>query len=583
LLFSLCIRIALAVGTNDTLVVTNEWAFELQTPGGNASETTVSLPHTFNPFVSLSGHLEGVGVYRKSIRLPTDWRQKSIALIVEQPCLRVTAVVDGKPVGQSEFSYLPLRVDISEYARLGESMSIELMVDSRLRKNDVPDRNCDGWWLFGGILGRVLFVAEPANRLAHISVSTICVGPNCFDATCSWRVVGQSPSSVVLRVVGTDEELLFDTVAVGGSNMVHARVDGLVPWSPANPYQYTWEIVPRYGRTNGAPVRLKRGFAHFTTQGRKFILNGEPVYLRGLGRQDMGVGGLPTREERLSDLVDIKRLSANFLRTGHYPQPDDVYRLCDSLGLLAIVEVPAWKTSTRFLASDEGRELVSHYAEGLVSAYGNHTCVAAWSIGNEFVTLGLSTAESVRATRAVLAQLDPVRPVTFCTYLYQFDRALGYVDFISINEYFGWHFGDVSMLGPTLAAISRECPDKPILISETGSSALRGLRRATSNLAGPVRSLLSKDFSEDHQAAYLSAHLAEAWQYRQLCSGVVVWCYNDFWERRGTTTVPGLPPGLNAMGIVDTERREKLSYEIVAKHFRTIEDEYGHRDERSPR
>lgn len=322
-------------------------------------------------------------------------------------------------------------------------------------------------------------------------------------------------------------------------------------------------------------MTFQRGFRSLTTGNTGFFLNGRRIVLRGIGRHDVRAGKGPflNRRERLQDLVDIKRLNANFLRAGHFSQHRDVYELCDSLGLLVMDEIPAWKTSATFLSSPEGIEMGKTYVRRMVREHGNHTCVALWSLGNEFQSFRSAVAGFVEATAAYVRRIDPGCLVTFAGYFYQFDKAYEHVDVISINEYFGWFLGSLDMLAPMMARVHKQWPDKPILISEFGAAAEAGKRNPDARLAGNLRSVFTKDFSEDHQALYVESHIKEMWFYNQLCKGMVVWAYNDFMEPRGKPRSKDTPPGLNTMGLVTQDRRGKMSWDVVREMYGEIAGE----------
>jgi hypothetical protein len=251
----------------------------------------------------------------------------------------------------------------------------------------------------------------------------------------------------------------------------------------------------------------------------------------------------------------------------HFPQHRDVYELCDSLGIIVMDEIPAWKTSTPFLNSTAGRAKAGAYLREMIRIRGNHTCVAMWSLGNEFATFRTSVAEYVRDVAAVVKAADPSRLTTYCSYFYRFDKAYGYVDVISINEYFGWYLGSLDMLAPMLKSIRAAWPNRPIIVTELGAQATLGLRNENARLSKAWESPVRKDLSEDHQALYLGAHLDTLWNHRDVCVGALVWCYADFMANRLKPAAESSPEGIDCMGVVDEGRNRRLSYEAVKRRF----------------
>ena len=225
-------------------------------------------------------------------------------------------------------------------------------------------------------------------------------------------------------------------------------------------------------------MRLQRGFCQLAAHESGFFLNGNPYFLRGMGRLDVlgSRGPLLTREERRADLCDMKAMGVNFLRIVHFPQHRDVYELCDSLGMLVMDEIPAWKSNAAFLGSKQGRAYGAGYVRAMVEAHGNYTCVCMWSVGNQLDSYKTALADYVSAAAGEAKRLDPSRPVTYCSYYYLWDKAFSHVDVIAVNEYFGWELASLGMLGPMLDKIHKDWPDKPVLVSEFGVQSKLGLK-----------------------------------------------------------------------------------------------------------
>jgi beta-glucuronidase len=363
----------------------------------------------------------------------------------------------------------------------------------------------------------------------------------------------------------------FDTIKVfsfaGRDTTV--RIDGVLPWTPDNPNRYRLSFTPFFKGRKGVRTSFLRGFCQLTTHESGLFLNGKPVYLRGMARHDiLDLNGKPlTREQRRRDLAEIKELGVNFLRIAHFPQHRDVYELCDSIGLLVMDEIPAWKTDKKYLATGKAREYGSAYMRDLIDMHGNFTCISLWSIGNQFKSYETSVADYVKAVATTVRQTDSSRLVTFCSYYYLWDKAFRYVDVIAINEYFGWELASLGMLPSLLEKIHNEWPDKPVVVTEIGAQAKYGLRNSEARLAGPVKSLLGKDISEDHQALYIGAHLDTIWNKRGFVHGVVVWAYADYMANLNKKKTPDMPFGINSCGIVTADRKKKRAFQVVKQNY----------------
>jgi beta-galactosidase len=220
-----------------------------------------------------------------------------------------------------------------------------------------------------------------------------------------------------------------------------------------------------------------------------------------------------------------------------------------------------------FLGSSEGRAAATAYMTELIAQHGNHTCICLWSVGNEFQSFRTSVADYVRHVARATKTADPTRLTTFCSYFYTWDKAYDYVDVISVNEYFGWHLASLNLLAGMLDRIHEEWPHKPVLISEFGVQSEHGMRNHSPKLAGPIKSLLTKDLSEDHQSLFLRSHLDTIWSRDHYIAGTVVWTYNDFMAYSRKPKTPETPVGQNSCGLVTMDRRRKLAWETVGVRY----------------
>jgi beta-glucuronidase len=534
----------------------------------------VTIPHIFPSGKPGGAPLAGCGWYVRDVAITDSFAGYDLSLVFEGVCLRGDVFVNGARAGGCGFAYMPFTVDLGS-AGAGDTLHIAVRIDSRLLPRQIPDPAARGWRIYGGMQRDVVLLGRPKARIDDAQVRTICRGADTFDLHCSFRMPKENRWDSV-RVAVVRPEAAKNVIAgctMHGSDTV-LRVTGITPWTPENPVRYELRCVPFFGGKKGAVTTVSRGFCQLTSEKSRLLLNGRPYYLRGMARHDMlSFGGTPpTRDERRRDLADLKELGVNFLRIAHFPQARDVYELCDSIGLLVMDEIPAWKTDPKFLGSAAGHEYASAYMRELVNQHGNFTSICIWSIGNQIQSFKTSVADFVTTVASATRAADPSRLVTFCSYYYQWDRAFSAVDIIAINEYFGWELASLDMLPPMLEQVRREWPDKPVIVSEFGAQAQLGLRNADARLAGPVKSLLEKDISEDHQALFIGAHMDTIRGKSSFVGGMVVWSYNDYLSTMNKKRAPGTPEGLNACGIVTETRGRKLSYDVVRRHYTAWRD-----------
>lgn len=532
----------------------------------------IKTPHCFNTSETYKMHKEGIGVYVTEICLEKDFIDDWI-LSFEGICLNSSIYINGIKIDINQFPYLPFKCNINAFIKNGNNI-IMIHVDNRFRKLSIPDINCNGWWIYGGLIREVKIEKCKKNRIENIQIRTICETENRFKIIFSFDTIYSNPDNIeieiyngkkrewVIKIEDNDKKCFYDTI-----------INRAIPWSPENPFLYSFKVIPFWNGVKGQTISFKKGFAQLKNKSGKITLNNNQIFLCGVGRHDVldiKKGPLMSRKERRADLVEIKKLGANMLRIAHFPQHRDIYELSDSLGLIVMDEIPAWKTAPSTLGDSVGQAYALSYLEKLINAHGNFTSIGIWCIGNEIMSLDKRVIKYIKKATEFCRIKDSVRLVTFTSFFYQFDKAKEYCDVIAVNEYFGWFLGSVDMLTGMMNAIKKDCPDKPIIVTEFGASSILGKRNDRPVLAGPVKSVFTKDYSEDYQALLIKEQIDLMWENRNICSGAVVWSYNDFRENRRSNDIDDIDVNLNCMGLVTENRNKKLSYSIVKNKFQNI-------------
>ena len=107
------------------------------------------------------------------------------------------------------------------------------------------------------------------------------------------------------------------------------------PWSAESPRLYRGTLA-----TETESVTLAIGFRRVTIDDGRLLVNGVPVFFRGVNRheQDWERGRSLDRDTMLRDILEMKRHNINAVRTSHYPPHPDFLRLCDEIGLWVVEE-----------------------------------------------------------------------------------------------------------------------------------------------------------------------------------------------------------------------------------------------------
>lgn len=371
----------------------------------------VVIPHVF-PSEKQGGHpFRGYGWYFKEVAIPDSFMGSHVSLVFEGVCLRAEVFINGNRAGRSRFAYCPFTIDLDTFINAGRTLSIAVRVDSRLLPRQIPDPAARGWWIYGGIGREVYLQVRKNNTIDNFQFRTYWRSNDTFDLACSLLPRDGVQWDSVLLIVKEQGKAHHSRRFVLYKNDTLINMGSVHPWSPDDPFRYELQCIPYFQGKKGAVITLMRGFCQLTTNGTDLLLNGKPFYIRGLARHDMlRIDGTPlTRQERLADLVDIKSMGGNFIRIAHFPQHRDIYELCDSLGLLVMDEIPAWKTDPGFLGSNSGKTFGSEYMQNVINAHGNYTSIVIWSIGNQINSFKATVADFVGDVATFVKKQDPTR------------------------------------------------------------------------------------------------------------------------------------------------------------------------------
>jgi beta-glucuronidase len=535
----------------------------------------VVLPAPLEAGLSETEWYEGAGWYRRTVRVPDEWVDKRITLQFAGVNYHATVWVNGTLVGSHIDGFLPFSFPVNEALQTGQQNLIAVRVDNVRRAGEVPGRE-RGWRPYGGILREVTLAA---TNQVYIVGTCVVATPGADGGTlrieCTISNASNTDREIAATVTVVDgqgaECALLDSPAVDAPRgdscrvVIEGSVPGAPPWCPDNPALYTANIALSADGVAVDQYSVRVGFRRIEATADALLLNGRPIFLTGFNRhEDSPVTGMcPDMATTRSDLRDMQRLGANFVRLCHYPHHPAELDLCDELGVLAMVEIPLYWWNG--LAEGEeacARKLdaAKRQLSALIARDCNHPAVVFWSVSNETqeqrpeVIAG--NAELVRLAK----QLDPTRLAVHVAEHWHSDAHFEDDDVMCVNHYPShWHTSRDPLFDPVDAAemwtsgiqkVRAAYPDKPVLVTEFGYPGFAGVHGGTVGEDRQVR-VLEAEFSGIVAAAGLV--------------GVTIWCYADHpWPEENfvayTTTSP--------FGIVTRGRRHKAAWRAVQRLFR---------------
>jgi beta-galactosidase len=388
----------------------------------DADWRSLDLPHdwtiegTFdrkNPTTDRCGYLPtGIGWYRKTIEVPSEWKGKQVAIQFDGVFRNSTVWVNGRKLGMRPYGWISFEYDISDIVNTDNSITFAVKVDN-------SKQHAARWYTGSGIYAHArIHVRKPI----HIPTSGIWIRTQGSSVSIDTEVVNQTGAAAKCMVkttildtdgnpVATKQTLV--TVQQGETNSVAQLLEISHPnrWSPETPYLYF--AVSDVLADSKLLDRVETRFGVRDVEwipGEGLLLNGKEVKLQGVCQhQHGGAMGAAVPEKIIRFRVEqMKAMGCNSIRTAHNPHTPEFYDICDELGMIVMDEfVDGWGQKAR---ADYGAQAFAKWWKRDLTDWikrdRNHPSVFLWSVGNE--THGEIGEELVSRCHEV----DPTRPVT---------------------------------------------------------------------------------------------------------------------------------------------------------------------------
>ena len=159
-------------------------------------------------------------------------------------------------------------------------------------------------------------------------------------------------------------------------------------------------------------VSSKFGFRKVEVKNSQLYVNGHPVLLKGVNRHEVHpkYGKTIPVETMIRDIELMKQYNINTVRTCHYPDDPEWYKLCDKYGLYVIDEanLETHGMGDELTKNPKWRAAYVDREVRLAERDKNHPSVIIWSMGNE--SWG---GENFVAGKAAILAIDSSRPIHY--------------------------------------------------------------------------------------------------------------------------------------------------------------------------
>jgi beta-glucuronidase len=502
----------------------------------------VTVPSCWNLAKPEYLYFEGSGWYAREFAYQPAAEDERVFLRVGAANYDAKIFLNEKFLGNHYGGSTPFCTELTGHLK-GRNV-LQICVNNVRTTDRVPMRNTD-WYNYGGLYRDVELYRVPPTMIKNFKIYLVPDGSYCRIGV-EAEVDGPAqdgPLTVELAELGVKEGLNV----VGGKAAWEFEAHPEL-WSPNHPKLY--QVKAEY---QGDQIQLRVGFRRIEVRGKEIVLNGKPLFLRGVSvhEDDEQLGKVTNEVDLRRRFADAKELGCNFLRLAHYPHSELAAQLADELGFLLWEEIPV------YWAIDFDNPATYHDAENqlleLIRRDQNRASVIIWSVGNEnaateprlsFMSRLAKTAKSVDPTRLVSAAClvnDQKIKIE--------DPLTEYLDVIGLNEYYGWykpHYEELIQLG------QNSKPQKPVIITETGAAGLAGYHDADTVL-----------FTEEHMADVYRKQV-EFVKQLDYVKGITPWILYDF---RTPRRVNRYQQGFNRKGLIASDKKTRKPAFYILQQF----------------
>ncbi len=501
---------------------------------------TITVPSSWNVAVPELKYYEHNLWYYKKFQKTESMKSGRSFLCFEASYYKTKVWLNGKKLGEHLGGFTPFEFDITDV--LEKNNVLAVMVDATRLPDRAPTVTTD-WFTYGGIYRDVYIENRPSKRLTDFFVYLDKSGKRIRG-----RISASHAGTAEIRIpeMKIIEQVKISGKTHSGSFAVPAPAS-LERWDTSNPKLYN--VTASFENDT---VKDKVGFRTIEVKEDNILLNGRPVYLKGVSVHEDHItrGRSLTDQDREDVFRHAKQLGCNFLRLAHYPHSRRMAQMADERGILLWEEVPVyWRIQwqNRDTYNDASNQL-----KGLILRDRNRASVILWSIANETPANAPGRTKFLSQLSHIARRLDPSRLRTAAMFIankngeFHVDDPLAdEIDVIGINEYLGW-YGPSDPKEPSKMKKFMD-PGKPVIVSEFGAGARAGYHG-------------SERFTEEYQQRIYEEQL-KALKTRKSIKGLTPWILIDFRAPRYNK----YQRGFNVKGLVDSDRNtRKKAFKVYA-------------------
>ncbi len=516
----------------------------------------MQIPGDWNSQVEKLYYYEGSVWFKKSFDYVEKENGNRAFLYFGAVNYKADVYLNGTKLGTHIGGFTPFNFEVTGLLKKKDNFLV-LKVDNTRKREGVPTLNTD-WWNYGGITRSVTLLKTPQTFIRDFMIQLNPEKSHSIEGyvrldgrdSANQKVTLSIPELGVQHQIKTGKE---------GKATLSLDTENISYWSPKDPKLY--KIILS---TASDTLEDRIGFRTIETEGDRILLNGQPVFLKGISiheERPFDDGRIRTKQQARQLLEWAKELGCNYVRLAHYPHNEHMVRLADEMGIMVWEEIPVyWTIDWDNAATLENAK--SQLGE-VIQRDKNRASVIIWSMANEtpvskarnrFLNELANLTREQDGTRLISAALEQtsyngnpdIRTIE--------DPFAQEVDILSFNQYIGWYEGLPSKAQNITWEIEQ---NKPVIISEFGAGAKQGFHADS----------LTR-WSEEYQA-YLYRETLNMIETIDQLKGLSPWILADF--RSPRRQLPEIQDEWNRKGLISEEGIKKEAFYILQAYYKNKE------------
>ncbi|HEX3079829.1 MAG TPA: glycoside hydrolase family 2 TIM barrel-domain containing protein, partial [Puia sp.] len=340
---------------------------------GFTDKSLLRLPGDFNTQMPELTYTEGTIWYKKAFAYSMN-PDKRLFLHFGAVNYLAEVYLNGKKLGSHEGGFTPFQFEITKDIHTGEN-SVVVKVNNQRLKNGLPGLGFD-WFNYGGITRSVQLIETASTFIEDYFIQ---LKKHSNAEVLGWIKINGNHGSQNIRIQIPELKVNYSTRSdQDGLAAVHFQA-AFKLWSPQTPKLYKVII-----QSDTDTVTDDIGFRNIEVRGTKILLNGKPVFLKGVNIHEES----PFKAARAWSVKDAdtllrwaKELGCNLVRLAHYPHNENMVRMAEKMGLMVWDEIPVYQNIEFSEPSVPGK--MDLMMKEMIRRDRTRCGVIIWSLSNE--------------------------------------------------------------------------------------------------------------------------------------------------------------------------------------------------------